>query len=347
MRRNISLYGRALLLLGLVSLGALTLAAAESPPANLVGYLVRSEGKVELKRPSWKRFHPAEAGTRLERQDQLRLGPEGRAVVLCADFETTWRAIRGERSDVAHGCRRPKRSLSKLLDGLAIGTRDQEASEQIRSPRGAIRDPTPRIRWHSFGAQEYEVMVSLGTRTIWGPVVAVDTEQRIPPGFLEPERPYRVQVRRAGDLVFVEPSIPFHLIAEKARAAIAGRETKLLAIFQEESVDLHLARVFFLAHEHLWDEALTILDVILPNFESAAVELWGAHLALGLGFQKGALERYEKARKMARESGNLETEAAASAGLGRSAAKRDESQKWFKDALMLYQELDGRTEVQR
>jgi len=313
--------------------------AAENHRPVLTGYLIASEGNVELKRVGWSGFHPVTAGTRLEIKDQVRLASDAKATILCTDFETTWQPTRGERSDVSQGCNKPTASVSQAPEGLAINTRSTEESERIRSPRGSIRELCPSIRWESFGEQEYEVQVSLGNQIIWGPVLVDGFEQPMPPGFLKPELPYRVQVRSFGGSVFVEPTTPFNVIREDIRSKVAEGETALLAQFQDGTLEQELAHALYLAHQSLRDEALAILDSILPELNSASVELWGAHLALGLGFQYGAAERYENARKLARKYEDLETEAAASAGLGHAAIKHEQSVPWLREALLLYERL--------
>lgn len=326
-------------------------AAAENRGKTRVGYLVVSEGAVELKRTSWNRFHPVGAGAELLEKDLLRLGPDARGVILCADFKTVWRPPRGGRSDVSQRCKKVRGPLSKLSDGLAVDTRSGgDKSERIRSPRHAIRDPAPWIRWESFGAKEYEVRVLLGSRTIWGPVLAEGTEYRMPSGFLqEPERPYRVQVRALGTSDYVEPVIPFHLIGEDRRREIEHGEGMLLESFQDESVEKQLAQALYLTHQQLYDEALMILDGLGPELRSAVSELLGARLALGLGFRKNAEERFERARDLARGQLDLETEAAAFVGLGRTAIKREKSEELLQIAIALYEKIgaENRAEALR
>ncbi len=322
---------------------ALLFLASESLAENsrqvLAGYLLRSEGKVELKRNSWRGFHAARAGTRLERKDQIRLSLDSEAVILCADFETLWRPPRGQRSDVAQGCRKPAISVSKLRHGLAVASRGHQDSERIRSPRGAIRKPAPRIHWESLGAREYEVQVALGEKTIWGPVLVQGTDQEIPPGFLEPSLPYRVQVRSVGASTFIEPLVPFHLIGADQRLIVAEGEDALFARLQGETTQKQLAHSLYLVHHHLWDEALALLDPLLPELKSSVAELCAADLALGLGFRRGASERYEKARQLADQQGDPETQAEALVGLARTSIKRSLAEKFLMTAMALYAEL--------
>jgi len=140
---------KVVLVLTLLTLLAVPATADDGP---VVAYLLHCQGRVELKRMSWTSFYPASAAVRLLAGDRLRLGADARAVVLCADFVTApWRPAPGQHSAVEDACMRPK-ALSQLPDGLAAEIREVERSERVRSPRGLIRDPTPRLRWQSLGA---------------------------------------------------------------------------------------------------------------------------------------------------------------------------------------------------
>ncbi len=314
---------------------------AVQPP--LVAYLLRSEGKVELKRTAWTSFYPAQAGTRLHAGDQLRLAHDARAVILCADFETApWRPARGVRSAVEDACpRRPE--LIRLPDGLAAGTRvGQKTAVRVLSPRGLIRDEAPRIRWVASRSGEYEVRVLEGSRSIWGWVLVSGSEQQMPPDVLVPDFAYRVQVRRYREKAYVETEIPFTLIAAESRRKVRVGEGKLLALFPEDSTERKLAHALYLVHQHLWGEALRLLDGVLLGLQSSAAELLGGRLALGLGLGNEASTRLTRARSLAQGSGDLESEAAALVALASTAAKRDQKSESLAAALALYEKLgDG------
>ncbi len=295
---------------------------------------------MKLKRASWTSFHPTSAGVRLLAGDQLRLAAEADAVVLCADFDTApWRPTPGQHSAVEDACMRPK-ALSQLPDGLAAETREVEGCERVRSPRGLIRDPTPRLRWQSLGAEKHEVRVLRGKRPIWGWTLVRGTEKEMPPGFLEPTRPHWVQVRAYGEEVHVEASVPFTLIDDDQRKPIANGEGELLGQFPNDSTERRLALALYLAHQHLWDEALTLLDGgVLPELVSAASELLGGRLALGLGLRKGAAERFRKARELAQKSGDIESEAEALIGLAWAALRKEEKAERYEAAARLCEKL--------
>lgn len=312
-------------------------AAAHSRAA--VGYVVQSSGKVELKRATWASFHPVQAGAPLAQNDQIKLAADAEVIVVCADFVTIWNPTRGERSAISQGCKKTSPSVLELAGGLTLGTRGEEPSERILSPRGLIRDPTPILRWEPLGGHEHEVKISVAEETIWGPVLVVGNEQKMPAGFLERQTQYRLQVRSAGSRDFIEATIPFSIITENQHLEIAEREKALLGLLERSAAGRELAHVLLLTYENLKDEALALLDQALPTLESGAAELLGAHLALRLDLRDRAAKKYEKARLLSESHGDEESTAEAWIGLARVAEKRVLVEQRLKPALELYGEL--------
>ena len=321
------------------ALAALAFPAQAQPP--ILAYLLRGEGQVELRREAWTSFHPIQAGAPLRAGDQLRLAADAMAVVLCADFATPpWRPTRGVRSAVLDACPR-KPELLALPDGLTAGTRAGHAATlRVRTPRGWIRDDAPWIRWQAAMEGKFEARVLLGSRAIWGWVLVSGTEQRMPPGFLEPGLPYRLQVRRYRQQALVETEIPFTLLDAEKRQEIRQEESKLLALFPQEGLESRLSRALYLAHQHLWDEALALFDALAPDLPaSTAAELLRGRLALGLALLDVAEERLTRARALAGSHGDLETEAAALAALASIAANGEQKTAWLEAAQALYRKL--------
>ncbi len=81
---------------------------------------------------------------------------------------------------------------------------------------------------------------------------------------------------------------------------------------------------------------------MVPELESAAAELLGGRLALGLGFEAGASERFEKARDLACKSGAIESKAEAFMGLAWAATKNEQKAEHYEAAAVQYESLgDG------
>ncbi len=320
-------------------------AGAERPLA----YLLQSDGLVELMRGGWTSFYPAQAGVGLHSGDLLRLADDARAVVLCTDFKTPlWRPSPGDINAVENACPRQV-ELIRLPDGLSAATKIVDENDvRVLSPRGVVRRDDRKaltVRWVAPQGGPYEVRLVEKSRPIWGwDRVLRRTEREIPAQIpIMPGLPYWVEVRYQGKVYTTE--IPFTLIDEETRSRIGKEEETLLGLFTEAKAgERDLAHALYLAHQHLWDEALTLLDGanLAP---SAAVELLRGRLALGLGLGNVAEERLTKARELARSAGDVESEAAALVASASAAGDTETEKERLRKALALYDMLGAATQA--
>jgi hypothetical protein len=89
-----------------------------------VGELISVQGRVQLKRKGWLKYHPINAGVVLCRGDLLQPAKESRVIVKCADLEqNSWIVAQGVPSGAAMGCHFPDEPTFTIT-GPIIPTRN-------------------------------------------------------------------------------------------------------------------------------------------------------------------------------------------------------------------------------
>ena len=309
-------------------------------------YIVATRGLVKLKRSSWNDFHSVSFGTILYAGDLLEPEPTASATILCADFQSPpWQPHTGIPSAVEDACPKPM-ELLRLPTGLTVQVRASPSTDaQILSPRGLIRDENPSILWDSFGSGLYEVRILEGTRPFWGWVLIKGTQAHMSL-LAEPDRPYYIQVRIPKTHDQIETDIPFSLVSKEVREKIQLKEAWLATIFAEDIRTLKMARVFLLFRNHLWDEAIRLLDQASEDLPpSAAAELLRSKLLLGIGLQSRSAKALLYSSKLAEESGSPEIQAMALADLAQITANREQMLAYLNRALSLYEILGDKDRV--
>ncbi len=135
------------------------------PGFNLLFVL---DGEVGLKRKNWSNFKPAFFGARLFRRDQVKMGKDAVAVVLC-DNLTTWTPPPGAPSGLNNGCPSAPEPILTSPGGWFFNTKGAHSPliPYIIRPRGTrLLDGKPMLRWNPLpGARFYEVRINGGKRT--------------------------------------------------------------------------------------------------------------------------------------------------------------------------------------
>jgi hypothetical protein len=314
-----------------------TTPAAESGP-NL---LFTTQGTVELKREGWRGYVPVAFGTVIRWGDLIRPSTGQVVTILCADL--TLRTV-----DQESGCPCQPGTLPVLTYGdthLLAPRCETSDIPYILYPRNtAILDDRPLLRWHDAGALSYTVAIVRGGRTLWQQADVSGTEMRYPADAptLQPEVDYLLSVtdENTGHHSGEDPArgLGFQLLGEAQQSAAEVQRDAILALPLDDPARQFALAVYY-AGQGLRGEALMLLDTLTATIDAPAIYLWRGDLLLAMQLPTEATQAYQSALNTAEALGDVESQAAAHAGLWR--ATGDEAH--FDQAVTLYEALGDTT----
>jgi len=311
--------------------------------------LVAVEGEVRLKRDGWSEYIPVGFGTLIQCDDLLQV--DGTATVLCGDL--TVQTVSGWDS-----CPCPPSTRGRLEHEGAHYRGPSAGVPYIKRPRNTlVLDEWPLLRWHNTGASDYTVAVVQGGKAIWQQDDVVGSEMQYPEDAppLQPGVDYLLVVRDndTGVESGEDPArgIGFRVVAREDRAAIETRRNEILAL---SSLDKP-SRGFVLATDYatwrtsegqdgrrLWGDAWLLLESVAQTNDAPAVHLWMGDVLAAMKLPDEAVAAYQATVQRAETLGDLESQAAAHAGLWRVTAKDED----WGEAVELYGKVGDEAKVE-
>lgn len=143
--------------------------------------MVMVHGQVAVKRKGSDRYMPARVGTALHDGDQLRVGSDAKAKVVCAGLSV--QEISANRDIIPCQTSKPARPVLIYLGEKVAGTREVKDANIpiIISPRqGRLLNPYPLLRWMKVeGANRYLISIH-GEGLKWEEEIAGKTDRVYP-----------------------------------------------------------------------------------------------------------------------------------------------------------------------
>lgn len=323
----------------------------EPPPRpNL---LVGLEGDVQLKRAGWTDYIPVGFGTLLQYDDLLTVDES--ALVLCGDL--TVASVEGRES-----CPCPPASGRLTYRGAyyRISSDVSGALENlpyILYPRNTlVLSSRPRLRWHDTGDTSYTVSLMSGQRTIWSRSNVTSSVISYPDDAprLRSGAEYRLSVQGniTGKHSQDDPAeeVGFRVLSEAGQERVEAERVALLSLgsvderhpLDEPARDLAQA-IYYATYppsageneRQLWGEAWLLLESMAQEQDSPAVHLWMGDVLAMMTLPIEAKAAYRAALESAEALGDLESQAAAHAGLWRMTGDGNR----FERAIALYEQL--------
>ena len=331
------------LVLGCLAFGMLLLVGCRNPtptptPVQGVNLVVVVEEDAYLKREGWSDYTPIDFGTPVRHTDLLRA--EGTLSVLCGDLSI--RLVEGrdnapcppalgwmERDGAYYGVD------ASAGGGVRTGTLPDDVP-YVQHPRNTlILDPRPLLRWHDTGAVSYTVAIVQSGSAIWHQDDVVGNEIRYPEDApaLQSGQDYLLVVvdNETGKTSGGDPTrgIGFQVVAPAHREAIEPHREAVLALssLDEPTCDFALA-VYYATWRPsteegagadtgrgLWGEAWLLLETVAETHDAPAAHLWTGDVLSAIKLPDEAEAAYQAALERAEALGDLESQAAAQAGL--------------------------------
>lgn len=309
-------------------------------------YLLPRSAEVRLKRSRWSDFFPATFATALGPTDQIEV--KGEALVLCADLRV--KRISGfiDRNPCGF-----ELAILTYQDRSFINRENPTATAKlpyIIYPRNTlVLDSRPALLWHDTGAVSYTVGLIQGKESLWVEQVVTGNQLLYPADAppLQPGIDYRLLVRdnTSGQNSDQDPAkgIGFRLANSTELTSIAAGREQIMALTEltDPERDFALA-LYYAGLEDISDsgfyplgEAWQIMDTLTQTQNSPALHLWRARLLAQLKLANEAATAYQAAKESATTLGDIESEAAAYAGLWCLVGDKAEAD----GALLRYQQL--------
>ena len=342
MRRHLSTILRYLGLTAITFLLASCGMIEGDPPSPVPrpNVLLSVEGSVQLKRDGWTATTSVGFGTLLKHDDLLDV--EGSAQILCGDL-----ALKG-LEDETDSCPCPAWEGSFVLDGAAYRGIPQNVP-YIQHPRNTlILDAEPLLRWHDPGATSYTVAIVQGGVAIWQQRNVTSNAMTYPADAptLEPGVDYLliVQDNDTGAESSEDPAkgIGFRVASSTQQEALAEHCDAVSALSDLDAAARDYARALCYATwepegggRGPWGAAWLLLESVAETHDSPAVHLWRGNVLSVMRLPDEAEATYQIAWEQAKTLGDVESQAAAQAGLWRVTG--DETH-WEK-AIELYMQL--------
>jgi hypothetical protein len=318
-------------------------------PTDGLNLLVAVEGEVRLKRDGWSDYIPVGFGTLIQYDDLLQVN--GTATVLCGDL--TVETVSGRDS-----CPCPPSARGRLEYRGAHFRGPTADVPYIQYPRNTlVLDECPLLRWRDTGASNYTVAIVQGGKAIWQQDDVVGSEMRYPEDAppLRPGVDYLlvVQDNDTGTGSGADPArgIGFRVVTKEDRAAIEARRNKILALssLDEPSRDFVLATYYATWRtsegqdgRRLWGEAWLLLESVAQTHDTPAVHLWMGDVLAAMKLPNEAEAAYQAVLQHAKALGDLESQAAAHAGLWRVTGSNEE----WNEAVLLCETLGDKAQVE-
>ena len=350
-----------LLAIAFISLVITLLGGCQNPtpePVQGVNLLVAVEGDARLKREGWSEYTPVDFGTPILHTDLLEV--DGTISVLCGDLSL--KPVSGRSNSPC-----PPTLGWMEREGAYYGLDASAAMGEVRGslpndvpyiqhPRNTlVLDPHPLLRWHDTGAISYTVAIVQGGRSIWTQQNVVENEMRYPKNApsLQPGNDYLLVVidNDTGKTSSDDPTrgIGFRVVAPEHREAIETRRDDILALSSLDGSTRDFALAAYYATwkppteegekansgRGLWGEAWLLLESAVQTHDTPAVHLWTGDVLSAMKLPDEAEAAYQTALGRAEALGDLESQAAAHAGLWRITGDQNHLDR----ALALYQAL--------
>lgn len=312
-----------------------------TPKTGKVNLVVAVEGKAQLKREGWNDYVPVGFGTLAYPTDLFNV--EGKALMLCADL-----SVRPFSGLGKNPC--PANQGWLEYGNMTFSTRQRGAPQDIPYilyPRNTIiLEARPLLRWHATGVTSYTVSIVSGGKAIWSQSNVVSDTLRYPDDapVLQPGIDYLLVVQdNATDRTSAEDpakGLGFRLIGEADRKTIEQRRDEIMGLsaLDEPARQLALAVYYSglqIEGRGLWGEVWTLLESVAQARPAPAVHLRLGDVLAAMKLPDEAEAAYRAALQSAQALGDLESQAAACAGLWwvtGDAANRDK-------AIELYKQL--------
>lgn len=339
---------RLTLVIIVLSIAALVLGGCgggeESPPSprgNQVNLLVSTEGTIRLKREGWNDYVPVAFGVLVRSTDLVEV--DGSALLLCADLSLEQVTRPGRQPCPVEG------GWLEYNGGRFESSQRGSASEvpYILYPRNTlVLDPHPLLRWRDTDAGSYTVSIVSGGEQVWSQSDVAGGEIQYPDDApaLQPGSDYLLVVQDDdGNSSQEDPArgLGFQVLSEAERAAIAARRDDILALDGLDEPARHLALAVYYAGldlgggRGLWGDAWLLLESVARAQDTPAVRLLLGDMSAAIKLPHEAETAYQAALQSAEVLGDLESQAAAHAGLWRVTGVQDH----LKQALALCEEL--------
>jgi hypothetical protein len=321
---------------------SLVLLTGCSPPPDPVprpNVLIKVEGTVRLKRAGWDATTPVGFGTLLHYDDLLEV--EGTARILCGDLTLK------ELTDTTDSCPCP---AWKGDFTTAEGTYRAVPSDvpYIQHPRRAlVLEGQPLLRWRDTGAGSYTVAIAQGGSVIWRQDGVTGNELRYPTDApaLEPGVDYMLVVQDNDTGVQSgadpAPNLSFRVAASEQRTTLAEQCDAGATLDTLDPAARDYARALCYATSNVmdggrypWGAALLLLESVAETHDAPAIHLWMGDLLTKMDLPD-AEEAYQAALSHAEALDDLESQAAAHAGLWRVTS----DEVYRKKAVELYERL--------
>jgi hypothetical protein len=319
---------------GLSLLAATLLGGCGKPASEAVdrpNLLVATDGDVRLKRVGWSDYVPVGFGTFLQSKDLLEV--DGTASVLCGDL--TVKPIKGRDS-----CPCPTTMNHVMYDDANISIETSRCLEDdrpeddvpyITHPRNTlVASPRPLLRWRDVGASSYTIAIVQRGSVIWQQDGMMGDEITYPADgpTLEPGVDYLLVVRDndTGIESSEDPAkgIGFRVASSAQREALAAHcdDVTVLPDLDDTAHNYALALCYATwepegGGHRLWGAAWLLLESVLETHDAPAVHLWTGDMLSVMKLPNEAETAYQMALEQAEALGDLESQAAAHAGLWR------------------------------
>lgn len=306
--------------------------------------LVATEGIVRLQRAGWSESVPIVAGTLLLPGDELAV--EGSAHVLCAGPGLRVIAVPG-----GPACPDGDGWLRTVEDRFSSGQRGSPADvPYIIFPRNTIVLGTElTIRWHDTGATSYSVeIVTSGAETAWKQEGVLGSSLRLPPDVTAALREDENYLLIIHDETTWHSSsddpakgLGFSLAGAELQAELDTQREAILALAGLDETARQLALAIYYATidtgtgRSLAGEALHLLDEVVQNEDTAAVQLWRGDMLREVKLPHEAASAYGLAIQRAELSGDRLSQAAATASLWELTGDTDR----LNEAIALYEQM--------
>jgi hypothetical protein len=282
-------------------------------------FLLVRQGKVDLMRSGWGSYTSAGFGTSVRNGDLLRLDPDSRATVICADL-TLHELPHVRYSGVPCSTTRPI-LVYKGVHISSVRGEDPEGFPTVLSPRRTrLLTSHPFLRWAPVAdATSYRVTVH-GTNPVWSSDVHGATEMKYPENAprLLPGVTYNLTVAVSGnpaenDLI---PESGFTLLHENEAQVVIQAQAKIRSFgLPEIEAKLMIARLY--AFYDLNAEAIDQLEIISKQVNEPVILQSLGELYASIGLNQIAKTYFLKALDLSKKVHYAEGEAVANSALGK------------------------------
>ncbi|NJN95112.1 MAG: hypothetical protein HC875_13905 [Anaerolineales bacterium] len=309
-------------------------------------YLLPRSAEVRLKRSRWPDFFPATFATALGPTDQVEV--KGEALVLCADLRV--KPISGFIDRTPCGFEPAILTYQGRSFINRVNPAETARLPYIIYPRNTlVLDSRPMLLWHDTGAVSYTVGLIQGKESLWVEPTVTGNQLLYPADapHLQPGVDYRLLVRdnTSGQNSDQDPAkgIGFRLANSVELANIAAGREQIVALTEltdperDFALALYYAGLADISDSGFYPlgEAWQMMDILAQTQNSPALHLWRARLLAQLKLANEAATAFQAAKESAAVLGDVESEAAAYAGLWCLVGDKAEAD----EALRRYQQL--------